>query len=108
MPSLSRVLLACLVLVLLPGSGKAGDNPVCRTGAIKNCSCVMSMLEGRLTARQIYLLTRAWFHSHSEDADRRMRFFTEEAANILPVSLEYGSVKYFIAAKCGALAFDDD
>ena len=37
-----------------------------------------------------------------------MRFFTEEAANILPVSLQYGEIKYFIAAKCGALAFDDD
>jgi hypothetical protein len=108
MRSLSRVLLACLALALLPGSGKADDNPVCRTGAIKNCSCVMSMLESRLTARQIYLLTRAWFHSRSEDAERRMRFFTEEAANILPVSLQYGEIKYFIAAKCGALAFDDD
>ena len=28
MRSLSRVLLACLALALLPGSGKADDNPV--------------------------------------------------------------------------------
>jgi hypothetical protein len=108
MPSLSHVALGCLALTLLPGSGKAEDNPVCRTGAVKNCECVMSMLQERLTSGQIDVLTQAWFHSRSQDAEQRMRFFTEQAANILPASVEYGSVKYFVAAKCGALAFDDD
>jgi hypothetical protein len=94
-------------MAFLTDGATAKDNLACETGAISNCSCVMPMLESRLSAGQIDLLIQAWIHSRSGDAGRRMRFFAEQQSNILPVSLAYGEIKHFIAAKCGALAFDD-
>ena len=102
------ILLIFLAMPLSSTVARAGSQPSCENSIVKNCSCAMPILETRLSPDQIDLLIRAWTGIQSQDANRLNRFFAEQAANLLPVSLRYGEIKYSIGALCGALAFDDE
>lgn len=102
------VFFVCLVAPAFSSNARAESNLTCKKFAINNCPCAMPIMESRLNSEEINLLIRTWINIKTKDANRQARFFSEQSAKLLPVSLRYGEIKYFIAFKCGALAFDDE
>jgi hypothetical protein len=95
-----------LLIALMPVSSRA-ETTKCNPTISANCSCTMPLLERELGQEDTRFLAEIWEHTYARDAALQEEFFRRHAKEILPISFRYGLIKYFVASKCGALAFDD-
>lgn len=97
------VLISLAAISARAESGAAKCNPSIST----NCSCTMPLLERELGVESTRFLAEIWERAYAGSIAQEDDFFLRRAKEILPISLRYGQIKYFVASACGALAFED-
>ena len=102
--------LFAIALLISPASlysHAAADVVKCNPAISPNCGCSMPLLEAELGIEDTKFLVEIWERAYAKSVAPQDDFFRQHAERILPISLRYGLIKYFVAAKCGTLAFAD-